>query len=518
MKSYLKLWSGGGANLAFEADGSGRADTGICQAVKRGFMNLFNFLSVSTICLCLLLNLNGCAHNAWEIACNAEEIKKLKDKKEIDKDIIFWFENNLYSSFREYNGIKIYEYQNEQCKNVYSLLKEDFILNKYLNLYHSHPDFGNNDDINKKYLDFLYENGVRHYSEPGNSNLIPCKGNYERTCNIFREIASRVDNYLYTIDENIRLEKLRTEQLCKVKSNDFIYTGKNCQDGLAHGLGTAVGAPGQGKRALDGEFSEGVFVKGKLRDSEGNWYDGPVDSMLNPHGFGTLLDNSGGKLFKGNFVQGKAEGSGVCEYQGATEPCMYSGGRRTDQVHLMRIEVARMEKAVTEARTERERAEQARQQQARQQQAARERAESNNEDRNVIGALFGVATGVAMKNVGGASSGDALQAGMAMFNDVSNNTTSNMQNLNQSKNNSSSQLGGSLYQNKNGLSQQGSDNAFDPQGCGIEATKCGPDSACRDRVYQSPMCNNGSSPYTYDDFLNNTVKKDLRIKANPNIK
>lgn len=154
----------------------------------------------------------------------------------------------------------------------------------------------------------------------------------------------------------------------------------------------------------------------------------------------------------------------------------------------------------------------------RQQEEARRMAESNNEDRNLIGTLFGVATGVAMKNVGGASSGDAFQAGMAMFNDVSNNTTSNMQNLNQSKNNSSSQLGGSLYQNKNGLSQQGSDNAFDPQGCGIEATKCGPDSACRDRVYQSPMCNNGSSPYTYDDFLNNTVKKDLRIKANPNIK
>lgn len=446
----------------------------------------------------------------------------MKDKKRIDDKARFWFGEALYESFREKNGILIDKYKNEQCKNVYYLLKEEFLLNKYLNLYYSHPDFGNNEDINKKYLDFCYENGVRHYSEPGKSNLIPCKGNYERTCNVFREIASSVDNYLYTLDENIRLEKLRTEQLCKVKSNDFIYTGKNCQDGLAHGLGTAVGAPGQGKRALDGEFSEGVFVKGKLRDSEGNWYDGPVDSMLNPHGFGTLLDSSGEKLFKGNFVQGKAEGPGVCEYQGATESCMYTAGRRTDQVHLMRVEVARMEKALAEARTERERAEQARQENlAMEQRAARERADSN---------------GGARTNSWAADAINAINGGGALMQQQMNNDYSATQQLRQRESapsvNWEEQRAAEaalaakqaemnrLISNQSGANsgRMGSGYGGSVQDCGIELALCGNDSVCRERVSQSSICSNDNSSDDVKDCRHYGTCNDSRVKPNPNIK
>jgi len=150
------------------------------------------------------------------------------------------------------------------------------------------------------------------------------------------------------------------------------------------------------------------------------------------------------------------------------------------------------------------------------QKARMDAEESRRNNRNVTAALLGVVMSGAMIDAG-ASSSEAFEAGKAMFQDVSNNTTSNMQNLiDQSKNGaalSSGQLGG----DQRGLNQPSSGYAFDPQGCAIEQNLCGNDSACVNRVSQSSICNNGNSSHSYQDMLDNIKSNDSRIKQNPNI-
>ncbi len=75
-----------------------------------------------------------------------------------------------------------------------------------------------------------------------------------------------------------------------------------------------------------------------------------------------------------------------------------------------------------------------------QQQREEQRRQQQNNDQ-LTAALFGVAMGVAMDNAG-ASAGEALQASTAMYQDVANDTTSNMQSLNDQ------------YQQQNSLTQQ----------------------------------------------------------------
>lgn len=72
-KKLVGEWSGGGANLAFESDGSGRADTGICQA-DLGWSVSGGMLAIS------YKSEPKCAYNDYQIGQVAKKMPKPADE------------------------------------------------------------------------------------------------------------------------------------------------------------------------------------------------------------------------------------------------------------------------------------------------------------------------------------------------------------------------------------------------------------------------------------------------------
>lgn len=369
------------------------------------------FSTKSLCCMCVIALLAGCASNGSMLSGSAKNDQKSFttvssyyaakncDANQISQEISSNSWNGIINAMaiKEISkSFSVKDEKNMRCKDSFNVLAEYFGKNL---IYRYLPTV---DEINTDFVKFLVDNGVN--IPEGYANIDQCKANPPNShyMNAENSICIKM-NSMYSVAlqyiEDIALEKLLKEQTCSIRHNNFIYTSSSCIDGFANGFGTAFGARGQMKSALVGEFSDGTFVKGKLYGLDGiNWYDGQVDNSLRPHGAGVLIGKKGEQIYKGNFITGKASGAGVCDYNGTLEPCVYTAGNRTDQVHLMRLEVARMEKMLAEMKRERELAEQERQQAAVSAARAREDAEDDGGGRNswVAGAINAINGGAAM--------------------------------------------------------------------------------------------------------------------------
>jgi hypothetical protein len=109
-------------------------------------------------------------------------------------------------------------------------------------------------------------------------------------------------------------EKLEAAQVCPMQEYDWYYTGKDCQNDLAHGKGKAINP------------FEGMYFEGQIEAGQ------PVE--------GTLYINSK-EVFEGKFKEGKPNGEGICFFEGAPEECKYYKGQRIDSLHKQRQEFDR---------------------------------------------------------------------------------------------------------------------------------------------------------------------------------
>ncbi|MFC3153030.1 ankyrin repeat domain-containing protein [Litoribrevibacter euphylliae] len=108
-----------------------------------------------------------------------------------------------------------------------------------------------------------------------------------------------------------RAKQLQEAQVCPMYDFDWFYTGQSCEDGYAHGSGTAVNP------YTDTEF------KGQIQ------YGEPLEGTLYKHGQ---------HIYEGKFEKGVAHGSGICFYRGSPEECRYYKGERVDALHKQRLE------------------------------------------------------------------------------------------------------------------------------------------------------------------------------------
>ncbi|MEH6344247.1 MAG: ankyrin repeat domain-containing protein [Bermanella sp.] len=110
------------------------------------------------------------------------------------------------------------------------------------------------------------------------------------------------------------IAQLKSKQTCNLDEENWFYTSNACQEGMAHGVGSATNGKGL---SFKGEFKSGARVEGEL-----------------------YLENE--LMYKGFIVNSRPHGDGTCMFKGKTEPCTYSHGERVDTPYKERLEQKRL--------------------------------------------------------------------------------------------------------------------------------------------------------------------------------
>lgn len=114
--------------------------------------------------------------------------------------------------------------------------------------------------------------------------------------------------------KEINYALLVLSQKCRIKESGWIYKGKQCKAGYAHGTGDAFNSKKQ--LTYVGEFTHGQRSNGKVFYNNTPMYDGAMNN-------------------------GKPNGVGVCFYEGEPEECKYYAGKRIDSLYKQRIAMAK---------------------------------------------------------------------------------------------------------------------------------------------------------------------------------
>lgn len=109
--------------------------------------------------------------------------------------------------------------------------------------------------------------------------------------------------------------RAQASQACRLVQAEWLYLGTACRNNLADGIGQARSRDGWA--TFSGTFEAGQFVRGRYSRGGQPW-------------------------FEGAWVDGRAEGPGVCWHEGAPEECRMAAGQRTDTLHTQRQELARL--------------------------------------------------------------------------------------------------------------------------------------------------------------------------------
>lgn len=116
----------------------------------------------------------------------------------------------------------------------------------------------------------------------------------------------------------IRVQKLlKGKQACRLKEDNWIYSGTACRKRLAHGEGVAYHM--ERDLRFEGTFRAGRRIKGIIYKGETPLFDGPI-------------------------VNGRPDGVGICFHEGEPEECKFYKGKRVDVVYKQRIEMAKQRK------------------------------------------------------------------------------------------------------------------------------------------------------------------------------
>lgn len=109
----------------------------------------------------------------------------------------------------------------------------------------------------------------------------------------------------------------QASQACRLLQANLLYLGTACQNNLANGIGQARSRDGW--ETFSGTFKAGRFVHGRY-------------------------SRGGQPSFEGAWVDGQAEGPGVCWHEGVPEECGMSKGQRIDTLHIQRQALERQRK------------------------------------------------------------------------------------------------------------------------------------------------------------------------------
>ena len=123
--------------------------------------------------------------------------------------------------------------------------------------------------------------------------------------------------------------KRLARQACSLVETDWIYLSSACRNRLADGKGQAQSR--NGKAVFNGTFRAGTFVEGRY-------------------------SREGKPLYEGPFLNGKAEGVGICWSQGQPEECRMVQWKRVDALQQQRDEQARQREQAERDRREQEEA------------------------------------------------------------------------------------------------------------------------------------------------------------------
>ena len=115
------------------------------------------------------------------------------------------------------------------------------------------------------------------------------------------------------------LKERKAKEICKINEPTWLYEGPGCQDGMAHGKGSAISLTRD--LQFKGEFKNGNRINGIISASGVEMYDGPVKN-------------------------GRPEGEGICFHDGEPEKCEYYRGKRVDVLFKQRIELAKQQQAI----------------------------------------------------------------------------------------------------------------------------------------------------------------------------
>jgi len=107
---------------------------------------------------------------------------------------------------------------------------------------------------------------------------------------------------------------LKQSALCRLESENWAYTGKECNSGLAHGVGSSEDNTGL---RFVGEFQNGKRVKGEIFQNEK-------------------------MIFAGQLLEDKPHGSAICFHEGEYEECRFYNGKRIDSLYKIRKENVKM--------------------------------------------------------------------------------------------------------------------------------------------------------------------------------
>ncbi|GLQ32567.1 ankyrin repeat domain-containing protein [Litoribrevibacter albus] len=118
-----------------------------------------------------------------------------------------------------------------------------------------------------------------------------------------------------------RAKELEAKQACPMYDYDWFYLGKDCQNELAQGTGSAENPYQELK--FEGKIVDGLKVEGTL-------YKGKK------------------QIYEGGFKDDQPHGSGVCFYQGSPEECRYYKGERIDTLHKQREEFKKQQEILSE--------------------------------------------------------------------------------------------------------------------------------------------------------------------------
>lgn len=193
------------------------------------------------------------------------------------------------------------------------------------------PYFGSEpiyDAAKKQYRDTI---AVLQNYQPGTKRVAPVTGgsvalaandyNSESTTDSSHDSAANDEPEVDFEAAEKKAKELEDKQLCPMYDYDWFYTGKDCQDELAHGQGEAIN-PYENMK-FEGEIKAGQPVEGTMYKNEE-------------------------VLYEGKFREGVAHGSGICFYQGSPEECRYYKGERIDTLHKQREEFNRQQEMLSQ--------------------------------------------------------------------------------------------------------------------------------------------------------------------------